>query len=70
MNHSIATADRNTHFKIVALALIAAMAVFIVGINARVDDTGLATVRIESRGPVIKAGAATQFTTRSGIEIR
>jgi hypothetical protein len=70
MNHSIATADRDTHFKIVALAVIAAMAVFIVGINARVDDSGLATVRFESRGPVIKAGTATQFTTRSGIEIR
>ena len=38
MNHSITTADRNTHFKIVALALIAEMAVLIVGVCPRSGD--------------------------------
>jgi len=66
MNHSIATADRNTHLKIVALALVAAIAVVVVGFSARVDNTA----RGDSRGLVVKAGTATQFTTRSGIEIR
>jgi len=36
MNHSIATADRNTHLKVAALALAAAIAVVLVGFSARV----------------------------------
>jgi hypothetical protein len=70
MNHSMVTADRNTHLKIVALALIAAIVVVIVDFNARVDDPGIVTARVESNGPAIKAGKFTQFTTRSGFEAR
>ena len=49
MNHSIATADRNTHLKIVVLALVGAIAVVCVGITARLAgaDGGVATARTE-----------------------
>jgi len=40
MNHSLVTADRTTHLKIVAVSLVAAIAVVLVGITARVTDTG------------------------------
>jgi hypothetical protein len=70
MNHSTVTADSNTHIKIVALALIAAIMVVVVGFSARGDRPEIGTVRAASDGLVIKAGKPTQFTTRSGIEIR
>ena len=38
MNHSLVTADRTTHLKIVAVSLVAAIAVILVGITARVTD--------------------------------
>ena len=70
MNHSIVTADGKTHFKIAALALIAAIVVVVVGFSARVDSSGTEASRSASNGQVIKAGKATEFTSRSGIEVR
>ena len=56
MNHSLVTADRTTHLKIVAVSLVAAITVILVGITARVTDTGGATAKYEAHGPVLKAG--------------
>jgi hypothetical protein len=70
MNHSIATADRNTHLKVAALALVASIAVVVVGFSARVGESGMVTARGESTGPAFKAGKITQFTKRSDLEIR
>ena len=64
MNHSIVAADRNTHLKVAALAVVAAMVVVVVGFSARVSD--LAT----TNGLVIKAGKPTQFTARDGSVVR
>lgn len=41
MNHSIVTANRNTHLKIVVVALIAAIMVVTVGIAARLSTSGV-----------------------------
>ena len=49
MNHSLVTADRTTHLKIVAVSLVAAIAVILVGVTARVTDTG-ASGGLVSRG--------------------
>ena len=54
MNHSLHSADRSTHLKIVVVALVAAIAVVAVGISARVSDSPSVTVRVQ--GPVLKAG--------------
>ena len=58
MNHSIITADRTTHLKIVVVALIGATVVAGVGIAARVADTqpGTAIAAFKPDIPVIKAG--------------
>jgi hypothetical protein len=40
MNYSIVTADRNTHLKVAALALVAAILFVMVGFNAQVDNSG------------------------------
>lgn len=70
MNHSILTAGRNTHLKVAALALAAAMGVVLVGFSARVDDPGLSRGGAEGNGLVVKASKVNQFATRFGFEVR
>jgi hypothetical protein len=70
MNHSLVTADRTTHLKIVAVSLVAAIAVILVGITARIADTGTATAKLESHGPVLKAGKISVVTARDGSSIQ
>jgi hypothetical protein len=65
MNHSLVTADRTTHLKIVAVSLIAAIAVILVGVTARVTDTS-ATAELKAHGPVLKAGKPATITAREG----
>ena len=44
-NHSLVTADRTTHLKIVVVALLASVTVMVVGISARPQvDTGTTQV--------------------------
>lgn len=69
MNHSLVTADRTTHLKIVAVSLVAAIAVVLVGITARVTDTG-ASANLQAHGPVLKAGKPAAITAREGIAIQ
>jgi hypothetical protein len=69
MNHSLVTADRTTHLKIVAVSLVAAIAVVMVGVTARVTDSG-ASASLQAHGPVLKAGKPSAITAREGITIR
>lgn len=65
MNHSILSADRSTHLKIVVLALVAGIAVAGFGLAARTgsgDNTQTARV--------IKAGAPTALSSSDTIAIR
>jgi hypothetical protein len=62
VNHSIYSADRMTHLKIVVVALIAAIVVAGVGITARLGaDDGVQTAR------VIKAGKAVVLTSNGSM---
>ena len=70
MNHSLVTADRTTHLKIVAVSLIAAIGVIMVGITARITDTGTASAKLETHGPVLKAGKPSTITSRDGSSIQ
>jgi hypothetical protein len=63
MNHSLVTADRSTHLKIVAISLVAAIAVILVGVTARISDTNTASANLQAHGPVIKAGKPAAVTT-------
>jgi len=65
MNHSIYSADRMTHLKIVVVALVAGIAVAGFGISARVaSDNDVQTAR------VIKAGAPVALTSSSTTVVR
>ena len=68
MNHSLVTADRTTHLKIVAVSLIAAIAVILVGVTARITDNG--TARMEAHGPVLKAGKPAAVTAAEGNTVQ
>jgi len=69
MNHSLVTADRTTHLKIVAVSLVAAIAVIVVGITARVTDTG-ASANLQAHGPLLKAGKPSAVTAAEGTAVR
>jgi hypothetical protein len=53
MNHSMYSADRRTHLKIVVIGLACAIVVAAVGIFARVSNVDLGTA------PLVKAGQPT-----------
>jgi len=53
MNHSMYSADRGTHLKIVVVGLLCATLVAAVGIFAHVSDIDLGTA------PLVKAGQST-----------
>lgn len=60
MNHSLMTADRTTHLKMVVLALVAGIGVVTVGLAARVSEPAPA----KAEQIVVKAQKPTVFTTR------
>ena len=69
MNTLLSTADRNTHIKIVVVALVAAIAVAAVGINARRTDIGPVIASPHSE-PMVKAGKPAKYAIREGLAIR
>ena len=55
MNHSIYSADRSTHLKIVVVALVAGIAVAAFGISARTNsDDYTQTARVMKAGKAVK----------------
>ena len=71
MNHSLVTADRTTHLKIVAVSLVAAIAVIVVGITARVTDDSSAATNLQAQhGLVLKAGKPSAVTVREGTAVQ
>jgi len=54
-NATIFTADRTTHLKIVVISLVASIAVLVAGMSARNSSTD-STARVQTAGPVMKAG--------------
>ena len=72
MSHSMYDADRNTHIKVVAVGLLCAVVVVIVGFTARVSDATVASAngRIEADRTVIRAGAPAAVTSNAQKTIR
>ena len=65
MNHSIYSADRSTHLKIVVVALVAVIAVAAVGISARsTSDDYTQTARVMKAGKAVAITSATTSTVR------
>jgi hypothetical protein len=70
MNHSLLFADRNTHLKIVAVALVAAIVVVTASITAHLTRDS-ATARIEANAPIIvKAGKPATYTHNDTATVR
>lgn len=73
MNHSITTADRNTHLKIVVVALVAAIAVVTVGIGARLNSSGIELAGVMDQPAkigVVKANKPVTWTSREDLMVR
>lgn len=70
MNHSLVTADRNTHLKIVVIALVAGIAVIGIGLSARLTDPSIASARYDASQPVLKAGKPMVITHSGTTTIR
>ncbi len=64
MNHSMYSADRGTHLKIVVLGLVCATVVAVVGIFAHVSDLDLGTAAL------VKAGQPTAMTSSQTSTVR
>ncbi len=69
MNHSIYSADKTTHLKIVVVALVAAIMIAGVGITVRLSDGGL-TQTARMTAPVVKAGKPMMVTSSDNSAIR
>jgi len=65
VNHSIYSADRSTHLKIVVVALVAGIAVVGLGISARISDDGYAQT-----AHVVKAGKPVTVTSSDSSLVR
>ncbi len=63
-NSSIITADRTTHLKIVAVALLASIAVMVVGIAARPQVDTPATMQVMKAVPAMLATGGPVATIR------
>jgi hypothetical protein len=75
MNHSIASADRNTQVKIVVVALVAAIMVVIVGISARVATSGIELAGVDpapaaTKVGVVRADKPVNWSARENSAIR
>jgi hypothetical protein len=68
MNHSLLSADRNTHVKIVVVALLAAILIVGVGIKTRVASA--VSARNETGYVVLKAGKPAVYTRSENLAIR
>lgn len=64
MNHSIHSADRSTHLKIVVVALVAGIAVAALGISARTSSDDAQTAQ------VVKAGKPITVTSSNASMVR
>ena len=67
MNHSIHSADRSTHLKIVVVALVAGIAVAAFGISARTNSEFTQTAQTTQ---VVKAGKPVVITSSHTSAVR
>jgi hypothetical protein len=70
MSESLRSADRHAHLRIVAVALVAALGVVIVGIHARDRNPGTVTADVKVDRRVVKAGQPAAYTDRAGSNLR
>lgn len=67
-NASFETADRGTHLKIVVVALVASIAVMVIGVTA--STSSFVANDVQAHGPVIKATKQVLVTNNDVTAIR
>jgi len=70
MNTSLFTADRDTHIKIVVVALVAAIVVGMVGVTARVPDASSLAARGRGETLVVKAAQPARYSNSDAATVR
>ena len=74
MNHSIITADRNTHVKMVVVALVAAIMVVTVGIATHIRNSGVELAGVPpqktAKVGVVRPTAAVNWTAHDSLAVR
>ena len=70
MSESLFSADCSTHLRIVAVALVAAIVVVMVGTYARVTGSGTTTAGVQVDRPVLKAAQPTALTDSVHSSVR
>jgi hypothetical protein len=65
LNHSLLSADRTTHLKIVSVALLGAILLVAIGITARLESSQTAT-----NAAVVKAGTSAIYTRAETPPVR
>jgi hypothetical protein len=68
MNHSLLTADRQTHVKVLIIALLAGSA--FVGIGTKAQVSALEPSFAAATGPVVKAGQLPTYSSRDTVVTR
>jgi len=69
-NHSIASADRSTHLKIVVIPLAIVGAIVVGAINAGFGDVHLTQAQSGVKGAAVKASKPAVYASRGGALIR
>jgi hypothetical protein len=70
MTESLRSADRNTHLKIVVVALLAAAIVVTVGTYAREPNPGSAVAGVKADRPILKATQPSTYTDSAKSSVR
>ena len=68
MDSSLFRAGRTTHFKIVAISLVSAIVIVLIGVNARTTDN--VTAEIRSTSGVVKAGQPAIYSSKDDKAFR
>lgn len=68
MDHSLLSAGLNTHLKVVSVALVLAIVVVLVGVNARTSD--IAGADGQTKGAVVKAGQPAEYAGHEAPAVR
>jgi hypothetical protein len=70
MSPSLRSADRNTHIRIVAVALVAAIIFVSIGIYSRITTSGTAVATVKADRPVLRVGQPATYTDSAKSSIR
>jgi len=68
VSSSLFRAGRTTHFKIVAISLVSAIVIVLIGVNARTTDN--VTAEIRSTSGVVKAGQPAIYSSKDDKAFR